>query len=104
MSVHGSGEMGPLGEEDRERSNSVQGLVQHPRKPSPEAVARLGIPPKRIVQFWDDLGRLPHDVSERMESWKRLESAGFEVQVFDEACLYPLFIRSLRWPDRARRI
>lgn len=84
MSVHGSGK-DPLGTEDRARSNSVQRLIQHPRKPSPEAVARLGVPPKRIVQFWDDLDRLPEDVSECMKSWKRLEPSGFEVQVFDEA-------------------
>jgi len=37
------------------------------------------------VQFWDDLGRLPEDVRECMESWKKLERFGFELQVFDES-------------------
>jgi len=72
----------PLNGEDRNRSNFVRDLVRHPSEP---ARGLLAPPPKRIVQFWDDLGQLPNDVNECMESWKKLERVGFEVQVFDES-------------------
>jgi len=35
------------------------------------------------VQFWDDLKRLPSDVGECIESWKKLEARGFDVRLFD---------------------
>jgi len=41
-------------------------------------------PPKRIVQFWNDLFRLPGDVKECLGSWKKLEVQGFELLLFDE--------------------
>src|SRR5947209_20270454 len=73
----------PLENEDRDRSNFGRELVQ--RTASPRVLGRhLAPPPKCIVQFWDDLGRLPEDVRECMESWKKLEQSGFEFQVFDE--------------------
>ena len=56
-----------------------------PMNQSEAPAAHLATPPKRIVQFWDDLGRLPQDVRECMESWKKLEQSGFELQVFDES-------------------
>ena len=40
--------------------------------------------PKRIVQFWDDLLRLPDDVKACMDSWKKLERSGFQLEVFDK--------------------
>jgi Glycosyltransferase sugar-binding region containing DXD motif len=75
----------PLEKNDRDRSNFVRELVQHPNEPAPEAAVHQAPPPRRIVQFWDDLGRLPEDVRECMESWKKLERFGFELQVFDES-------------------
>jgi mannosyltransferase OCH1-like enzyme len=36
-----------------------------------------------IVQFWHDLARLPDDVNDCIESWRRLEVRGFDVQLFD---------------------
>lgn len=74
----------PTEEDHRARSSFVRELVQRPRYsvvPSSAFARKL---PKRIVQFWDDLGRLPEDVRECMESWKKLERFGFELQVFDE--------------------
>lgn len=73
----------PLKAEERTRSNFVKELVQGStgqRQPT-EYLSR---PPKCIVQFWDDLERLPQDVKECMESWRQLEQFGFEIQVFDE--------------------
>jgi hypothetical protein len=74
----------PLENNHRDRSNFVRELVQRPNEPVLVPAAHLAPPPRRIVQFWDDLGRLPEDVRECMESWKKLERFGFELQVFDE--------------------
>ncbi len=75
----------PTEESHRARSNFVRGLVQRSREPDVASSVFSRKPPKRIVQFWDDLGRLPRDVRECMESWKKLEQSGFELQVFDES-------------------
>lgn len=40
--------------------------------------------PKRIVQFWDDLDRLPEDVGECIETWKEAEEQGVERILFDK--------------------
>lgn len=74
----------PLDKDERDRSNFVKELVQGPNDLGPLPATLLATPPKRIVQFWDDLGRLPKDVRECMESWNELEQSGFELQVFDE--------------------
>ena len=74
----------PLGKDDRARSNSVRQLVQRSSEALSVSAAYQDPPPRHIVQFWDDLGRLPQDVRECMESWKQLEDYGFEIQVFDE--------------------
>lgn len=85
MNVHESSEADPLCKDDRDRSNFVREFVQRVHEPVQDSAAHLATPPKRIVQFWDDLGRLPRDVKECMESWKKLEQSGFELQVFDES-------------------
>ncbi len=69
----------------RDRSNFVRELVQRPHELAQGPAGHLAPPPRRIVQFWDDLGRLPGDVRECMESWRKLERSGFELQVFDES-------------------
>jgi mannosyltransferase OCH1-like enzyme len=75
----------PLEPSERARSNFVRDMVQRrdgsvlasPTWPNPT--------PKRIVQFWNDLQRLPEDVEACMNSWKQLERIGFEIEVFDES-------------------
>lgn len=84
MNVHESSKIDPLEKDDRTRSNFVRELVQRPNEPVQTPATHLATPPKRIVQFWDDLDRLPRDVRDCMESWKKLEQSGFELQVFDE--------------------
>ncbi len=84
MIVHEFYEEDPLENDDRDRSNFVRKLVQRPIEPARMPAGHLAPPPRRIVQFWDDLDRLPEDVRECMESWKKLERSGFELQVFDE--------------------
>lgn len=93
MNVLDSNEADPLGKNERARSNFVRELVQRQNEPVQVPLAHLATPPKRIVQFWDDLSRLPQDVKECMESWKKLERSGFEIQVFDES-LAREFIRT----------
>jgi len=75
----------PLDSDHRDRSNFVRDLVQRPNESVGELAGHLAPPPRRIVQFWDDLSQLPEDVRECMESWKTLERFGFELQVFDES-------------------
>lgn len=84
MIVHKFCDQDPLENNDRDRSNFVRELVQRPNERVPVPTRHLTPPPRRIVQFWDDLGQLPEDVRECMESWKKLEGFGFELQVYDE--------------------
>jgi hypothetical protein len=73
-----------LGPAERARSNFVRDMVQ--RRDGATSSSTWSSPtPKRIVQFWNDLQRLPEDVQACMDSWKRLERIGFELEVFDES-------------------
>src|SRR6202161_4017319 len=85
MIVNEFREEDPLDSNHRDRSNFVRELVQRPNELALVPAVHLAPPPRRIVQFWDDLGRLPEDVRECMESWKKLQPFGFELQVFDES-------------------
>lgn len=83
----------PLEPLERARSNFVRDMVQR-RECSALASASWANPtPKRIVQFWNDLERLPEDVKACMKSWRKLERTGFELEVFDENSAR-MFIRS----------
>lgn len=86
-------EADPLGPAERARSNFVRDMVQ--RRDSQMPASRMwSVPaPKRIVQFWNDLQRLPDDVKACMDSWRQLERVGFELEVFDERSART-FIRS----------
>lgn len=74
----------PIEESHRARSSFVRGLVQ---RSSGSAVASSVFAkklPKRIVQFWDDLDRLPGDVGECIETWRKTEEHGVERLLFDK--------------------
>jgi hypothetical protein len=72
------------GREDyRARSAFVRGVVQRTGEPVPVSAAFSIGPRRTIVQFWDDLERLPGDVGECIDSWKQFEARGFEVRLFD---------------------
>src|SRR5688500_12011495 len=75
----------PAREDHEARSAFVRGLVQRASRPDRVPAALAAGPRRKIVQFWDDLERLPDDVSECIESWRRLEQRGFEVRQFDAA-------------------
>ena len=84
MNINETSEVDPLGKSERARSNFVRELVQYSGRTVQTLATHLPTPPKRIVQFWDDLSRLPRDVRKCMESWKILEQSEFELEVFDE--------------------
>lgn len=74
----------PTEESHHARSSLVRGLVQ---RSSGSAVASSLLSknlPKRVVQFWDDLDRLPGDVGECIETWRKTEEQGFERILFDK--------------------
>ena len=87
------GEVDSLGAAERARSNFVREMVQRGDRSTLDSTTCPVPTPKRIVQFWNDLQRLPADVQVCMDSWKRLEKIGFEVEVFDESSARN-FIRS----------
>jgi hypothetical protein len=84
MNMNKPFEEDPLPCEERNRSTFVRNLVQRRGVSSPVPSPYREAVSKCIVQFWDDLGRLPKDVEGCMETWKELHKSGFEIQVFDE--------------------
>jgi mannosyltransferase OCH1-like enzyme len=73
----------PAQEDHQARSDFVRELVQRSGVHDSVPAAYSTKPPRRIVQFWDDLDQLPGDVRECIESWKELGEQGFEVLLFD---------------------
>ena len=74
----------PSNENHHERSSFVRELVQRSGGStiaSPSFAIKL---PKRIVQFWDNLDRLPDDVRECIETWRKIEEQGVERLLFDK--------------------
>lgn len=65
------------------RSRFVRSFVQRGRA----SVAPLAFekrPPKRIVQFWDTLDRLPGDVRHCVDTWRTVEEQGVGRLLFDK--------------------
>lgn len=81
MSINKSSE-----ENELTRSNFIQDLIQHPdKKLITSSSIDLDVKiPKIIVQFWDNLNRLPEDVNKCIETWKELEAFGFKRFLFDK--------------------
>jgi mannosyltransferase OCH1-like enzyme len=74
----------PIEENHRARSSFVRGLVQRSGGPAVASSVFARKLPKRIVQFWDDLDRLPGDVGECIETWRKTEEQGVERLLFDK--------------------
>jgi hypothetical protein len=66
------------------RSNFVRELVQRSRSLFTTSSVLAEKIPNRIVQFWDNLDRLPDDVSECIKTWKKTEEQGVERLLFDK--------------------
>lgn len=84
MNVKNLSKEDPLESSHRQRSNFVKQLVQDASKKTKATSSYTVRPPKRIVQFWNDIDEMPIDVKECIESWTRLEKKGFELLLFDE--------------------
>lgn len=70
-------------EDHATRSAFVRTLVQRTSERDDVPATLRAEPERKIVQFWDEVARLPNDVGECIESWRRLEARGFEVRLFD---------------------
>jgi mannosyltransferase OCH1-like enzyme len=70
-------------EDHRARSTFVRQLIQRRGQPVSVPPALTSKQRRSIVMFWDNLERLPVDVGECIESWKSLQTKGFEVFLFD---------------------
>lgn len=68
----------------QQRSEFIRRLIQRTSQYLPMKDEHRDAIPRTIVQFWDDLQRLPHDIEECITSWKYWESKGFKHRLFDE--------------------
>ena len=72
-------------EHHRQRSEFTRKLVQSSSRANDgDDGDERGVTPNAIVQFWHDLGRLPYDVEECIDSWAHWENSGFSHRMFDE--------------------
>ncbi len=85
----------PPGEDHQARSDFVRGLVQRCREDDVTPAAFSAETPRMIVQFWDDLNQLPADVGECIQSWRKLETQGLELLLFDEDRAHDFIARKL---------
>jgi hypothetical protein len=65
------------------RSRFIRKLVQSPSDSVIVSSVYDRKPPMKIVQFWDNLDRLPDDVGECLETWRKVEKQGLERLLFD---------------------
>lgn len=70
-------------EENHVRSNFVRELVQYSNNNDNSLLYDNKRIPKKIVQFWNNLERLPEDVNECIQSWRQVEISGYERLLFD---------------------
>jgi hypothetical protein len=85
----------PAEESHRVRSDFVRGLVQRYSGSAVVSSVCARRSPKRIVQFWDDLERLPGDVGECIETWRKTEEQGVERLLFDKHQAREFILRRL---------
>jgi mannosyltransferase OCH1-like enzyme len=76
----------PIGcaEDDYHRSSYVRSLVQTPQPLPASPLGFRSVIPKVIVQFWDNLDRIPKDVQKCLDSWRPLANYGFARLIFDD--------------------
>lgn len=67
-----------------ERSRFIRKLVQNPNNPVITSSVYTRKPPMKIIQFWDKRDKLPDDVGECIESWRKIEEQGFKRVLFDK--------------------
>lgn len=84
----------------KQRSEFIRSLVQKSRATQATINEALDVP-KTIVQFWDDLAKLPEDVRECISTWSRWKTCGITHRVFDTTDALR-FINHALGPDHAR--
>jgi len=84
----------------QQRSAFIRNLVQRSSAQQATKSEALCVP-KTIVQFWNDLAKLPDDVRECISTWSRWKTSGFAHRVFDTEGAAQFIGRSLG-PDHAR--
>ncbi len=85
----------PTDDSHRARSRFVRALVQRSNGTTVVSSVLTRKPPKRLVQFWDDLTRLPSDVSECIDTWRQIEEQGVVRLLFDKHDAREFIIRRL---------
>jgi hypothetical protein len=71
-------------ESHRARSSFVRELVQRSNLSLLTQSTLARKPPRMIIQFWDIVDRIPKDVSECIETWRKVEVQGVERRLFDK--------------------
>jgi len=66
------------------RSNFVRKLIQSSHIRTISSSKSTYKIPMRIVQFWDNLEKLPKDVIKCIETWEKAEEKGFDRLLFDK--------------------
>ncbi|WP_165757620.1 glycosyltransferase family 32 protein [Mycolicibacterium elephantis] len=66
----------------RLRSEFMRRLIA--ATPDPPLGDHKSLPPRILVQFWDDADAVPMDVQECLDSWAVLETLGFQRWLFDD--------------------
>lgn len=69
-------------ENDNSRSNYVRYIIQRYQSSAVSFTNKSNIP-KVIVQFWDNLSRIPKDVQECLDTWETLTASGYTRLLFD---------------------
>lgn len=72
-------------EDHQARSAFIRRVIQRTEGFDPVPPAISGTTPRTIMLFWDNLRRLPNDVCECIDSWRLLETQGFDVYLFDSS-------------------
>lgn len=70
-------------EDHHARSCFIRELVQNSYDSAIKSSIYVKKPPRKIVQFWDNLDKLPKDVEECIETWRKVEKQGIERLLFD---------------------
>ena len=73
---------GPFSKDEQLRSQYVRSLIL---RNDERCIARdFALPPRVIVQFWDNVDTIPGDVRQCLESWQKLKKQRFEYLLFND--------------------
>jgi hypothetical protein len=73
-----------IASDDQLRSDFIRRLILH----NPGRRVSKGLPPRLLIQFWNDATHVPADVRTCLDSWAPLEQSGFKRLLFDDATAF----------------